>query len=53
VAIHALNAIDAMGKKAAPLKQQIAALTTEDPKSPSRVNKEYATKLVEWLQRNL
>jgi uncharacterized sulfatase len=53
VAIHALNAIDALGKKAAPLKQRVAALATVDPKSPARVNREYASRLVEWLQANL
>jgi uncharacterized sulfatase len=53
IAIHALNAIDAIGKKAAPLKQQIAGLTTQDPKSPARVNREYATKMVDWLKTTL
>ena len=53
IAIHALNAIDALGKKAAPLKEQIAALTTHDPKSPARVNEEYTTKLVNWLKANV
>lgn len=53
IAIHALNAITALGKKAAPLKQQIAALTLVDPKSPSRVNQEYAVKAVNWLKATL
>jgi uncharacterized sulfatase len=53
VAIHALNAIDALGRKAAPLKEQIAALSTVDPKSPARVNTEYTKKLVSWLQTTL
>jgi hypothetical protein len=47
VAIHALNAID---KKAAPWKEQIAALETFDPKSPTRVNREYTAK---WLKTTL
>jgi uncharacterized sulfatase len=53
IAIHALNAIDALGKKAAPLKEQIAALPTVDPKSPARVNTEYTVKLVNWLKTAL
>ncbi len=53
VAIHALNAIDALGRKAAPLKGQLAALSTVDPKSPARVNTEYTKKLVSWLQTTL
>lgn len=53
VAIHALNAIDAIGKKATPWKQQIAALETFDPKSPARVNREYTSKLVKWLKTEL
>jgi hypothetical protein len=51
--LHALNAIDALGKKAAPLKEQIAALPAVDPKSPARVNTEYTTKLVDWLRATL
>lgn len=53
VAIQALNAIDALGRKAAPLKQQIAALSVKDPKSPDRVNQEYTVNLVAWLQQTL
>jgi uncharacterized sulfatase len=53
VAIHALNAIDALGKKAAPLKPRIAALATVDPKSPARVNTEYTKNLVNWLETTL
>ncbi len=53
IAIHALNAIDALGSKAAPLKDQIAELSTVDPKSPARVNQEYATKLVDRLKTTL
>lgn len=49
IAIHALNAIDALGKKAAPLKDQIAALPVFDPKSPLRVSGEYTKNLVKWL----
>ena len=53
VAIHAFNAIDALGKKAAPLKERIAALPTVDPKSPARVNTEYTKNLANWLQTTL
>ncbi len=53
IAMHALNAIDALGDKAAPLKDQIAALTTVDPKSPERVNEEYTTRLVDRLKTAL
>ena len=49
VAIHALNAIDSLGKKAAPWKAEIAALPSTDPKSPTRVNSEYAKRLLEGL----
>jgi uncharacterized sulfatase len=53
VAIHALNAIDALGKKASPTKGQVGALQNVDPKSPERVNTEYTKKLVNWLQTTL
>jgi len=53
VALHALNAIDALGKKAAPLKSQLASLTTLDPKSPARVNQEYTKRLIGWLETRL
>jgi arylsulfatase A-like enzyme len=53
VAMHALNAIDALGKKAAPLKDQLAGLTYVDPKSPARVNEEYTTRLVNRLRARL
>jgi uncharacterized sulfatase len=53
VAIHALNAIDALGRKAAPLKERIASLPMLDPNSPTRVNNEYATNLVRWLGTQL
>ena len=51
--MHALNAIDALGKKAAPLKDQLAGLTTVDPKSPACVNQEYTTRLVNRLKIEL
>jgi uncharacterized sulfatase len=51
VATHALNAIDALGKKAAPLKGQIAALPVSDPKTPSRPN--MLSSLVDWLNKTL
>ncbi len=53
IAIHALNAIDALGKKASTLKQQVAELATVDKKSPARVNGEYTTNLVNWLKAML
>ena len=53
IAIQALNALDALGKKAAPWKARIAVLATVDPKSPARVNKEYTTRLVDWLKTTL
>lgn len=53
IALHALNAIDALGKKAAPFKDRIAALPTVDPKSPARVNREYTTNLVNRLKETL
>jgi uncharacterized sulfatase len=53
VAIAALNAIDALGPKAAPLKEQISSLPTEDPKAPARVRSEYTNRLVTWLKQTL
>ena len=53
IAIHALNAIDAIGKRAAPWKEQVAALETFDPKSPARVNREYTANLAKWLKTAL
>jgi hypothetical protein len=53
VAIHALNAIDAIGRKAAPWKKEITALPLVDPNSPARVNQEYTTRLVSWLKETL
>ena len=53
VAMHALNAIDAMGKKASPLKDRLQALPRSDPNSPERVRTEYTTRMLEWLQTTL
>jgi uncharacterized sulfatase len=53
VAIHALNALDAIGKKAAPWKKEISSLPLVDPNSPARVNQEYTTRLVSWLKETL
>lgn len=53
IAIQALNAIGALGPKAAPLKAHLAGLAVKDPKSPDRVNREYAANLVSWLQQTL
>ncbi|HEX6463994.1 MAG TPA: sulfatase-like hydrolase/transferase, partial [Vicinamibacterales bacterium] len=49
VAILALNAISALGDKAKPFKAQIVALPRVDEKSPSRVNREYTTNLLNRL----
>jgi uncharacterized sulfatase len=53
VAIQALNSIDALGAKAAPLKDRIKALPTADPNAPARVGSEYTTRLIQWLQQTL
>jgi uncharacterized sulfatase len=53
VAMHALNAIDALGKKAAPLKERLKALPKADPASPERVRSEYTTRLLERLEETL
>jgi uncharacterized sulfatase len=52
-AIQSLNAIDALGQKAAPLKARLKALPAVDPGSPARVNKEYTTRLIERLNKTL
>ncbi len=52
-AIQSLNAIDALGKKAAPLKARLKALPAVDPNSPARVNKEYTTNLLAYLNQTL
>jgi uncharacterized sulfatase len=53
LAIQALNAIDALGKRASPWKPQIIALPTVDPESPARVNREYTTNLVNRMKQTL
>ena len=53
IAVHALNAIDALGAKSAPLKDQVAKLRTLDPQSPARVNQEYAARLIDRLKTTL
>jgi len=52
-AIQSLNAIDALGQKAAPLKARLKALPAVDPGSPARVNKEYTARLLERLNNAL
>jgi uncharacterized sulfatase len=52
-AIHALNAIDALGPKALPWKAQILALPTVDPASPERVRTEYTAKLLKRMSETL
>jgi uncharacterized sulfatase len=51
VASYALQAIDAIGKKAAPRREQIAALPSSDPKIPSRSPMLGA--ILSWINRNL
>ena len=53
VAMLALNAISALGKKASPRKEQIVSLPAVDPNSPARVNREYATNLINRLKETL
>jgi arylsulfatase A-like enzyme len=53
VAMHALNAIDVLGKRAARWKEEIAAVPAIDPKSPVRVNSEYTTRLLERFKQTL
>ena len=53
VAIQALNAIEALGKKAAPLKERLKALPTDDPNAPARVRSEYTRRLFERLDEIL
>ena len=52
-AIQALNAISVLGKKATPLKEQVAKLPLADPKAPARVSAEYTTRLVKRLGETL
>jgi uncharacterized sulfatase len=52
-AIHALNAIDALGAKTLPWKAQILALPTADPASPERVRTEYTAKLLQRIGESL
>ncbi len=51
VALQSLNAIAALGKKAAPLKDKLKTLPAVDPNSPARVNKEYTTNLLKYLNQ--
>jgi hypothetical protein len=48
-----LNAIGALGAKAAPLKQRLAALPTGDPAAPERVRSEYTRRLFARLAETL
>ena len=49
VAIQALNAIDALGGRADPIRAQVKKLPRTDPKAPERVRTEYITRLVETI----
>ncbi|MFB3827264.1 MAG: sulfatase-like hydrolase/transferase [Bryobacteraceae bacterium] len=53
VSMEALNAIDALGKKAAPLKSAIEALPREDPKADKRVSREYINNLIRHILATL
>ncbi len=48
VAIDALNAIDALGDKAAPLAAPVGELPAKDPSAPARAN-EYVARLVKHI----
>ncbi len=52
-AIHALNAVSAMGSKAAPWKGEILALTGVDSVAPERVRTEYTPKLLKRFGETL
>lgn len=49
VSMQALGSIDAMGKKADSVRQQVAALPKEDPTAPQRVRTEYIKRLIESI----
>jgi len=51
VALAALNALDALGNKVAPLKDQIAALPDSNPEIPAREN--YIPRLRDWITKKL
>lgn len=53
LAIQALNAIDAIGKKAAPWKEEILKVPAVDPKAPERANQQYTNRLLERLREVL
>ena len=48
VAVQALNAIDALGQRAASLHEAIGKLPTQDPDAPARANG-YASRLVQTI----
>ena len=52
-AIHALNAVSALGLKAAPWKGEMLALTGVDSVAPERVRTEYTPKLLKRLGETL
>ncbi len=52
LAIQALNAVDALGRKAAPLKERIAALPKPKESDPQRI-KEYTERLRETITATL
>ena len=53
VSMQALSAIDALGAKAAPLKQKIALLPKADPTAPERVRTEYISRLIAEIETKL
>ena len=52
LAVQALNTVEALGKKAAPLKDRIAALPEPKAEESSRI-KEYTQRMKELILANL
>ena len=50
VAMQALAAIDALGAKADPIREQVKALPKSDPRAPERVRTEYLSRLGASIQ---
>lgn len=49
VSMQALAAIDALGKKADSIRQQVSRLPKSDPRAPERVRTEYISRLIESI----
>jgi len=52
-AIQALNAVDTLGPKMRPWKEQLVALPAIDPASPERVRSEYTARLIKRIGESL